>query len=195
MHSPRSTHRRLGALAAATLLLTLAGTAHAAAAGTAKPRGTSENAKRDASLSAPAAAGPSCLDIGKTRNNGDRAHLWQCGPTNNNQFFVIAGGMVYVADTVATAREMCLDAGSTRNNGDQVIIWQCGSTNANQNWVIRDGQFVIADTLGTNREMCLDMGKTRGNGALVHLWQCGSTNSNQQWVVQGGSIVAADTLS
>ncbi|MFB7676233.1 RICIN domain-containing protein [Kitasatospora purpeofusca] len=189
--------RRLGALAGAALLLTLAGTVPAVAAGTANPHDASGKLGRGASAQAPAAGTPACLDIGKTRNNGDRAHLWQCSPSNANQRFVIDTGLVLVADTVGTGKEMCLDAGSTRNNGDQVKIWQCSTSNANPNqrWVVREGQFVVADTIDTGKEMCLDMGKTRNNGDLVHLWQCGSTNANQQWVVQRGVIAAEDTAT
>ncbi|SFM71596.1 Ricin-type beta-trefoil lectin domain-containing protein [Saccharopolyspora antimicrobica] len=94
-----------------------------------------------------AATGSKCLDVGSTRNNGDKSHLWDCGDRNNNQKFAIDGSQIRIVDTIGTRQEMCLDAGNTRNNGDKVHLWRCGDTNKNQKWVVQRGQIKIEDTL------------------------------------------------
>jgi len=98
---------------------------------------------------------PMCLDIGNTRNNGDRAIIWQCANPGDtflvNQKFVIEHGQLKVANTLGTTRPMCLDIGNTRNNGDTAIIWQCAASWEsylyNQRFVIEHSMIKVADTL------------------------------------------------
>ncbi|MFD4888243.1 hypothetical protein, partial [Kitasatospora sp. NPDC058402] len=42
-----------------------------------------------------------CLDVGGSRNNGDRVKIWQCqSPGFGNQNFVIDSGQIKVKDTI-----------------------------------------------------------------------------------------------
>lgn len=41
-----------------------------------------------------------CLDMGKTRNNGDEVHRWQCGSANDNQRWAVHCGSFKAEDTL-----------------------------------------------------------------------------------------------
>ncbi|MFF2189173.1 ricin-type beta-trefoil lectin domain protein [Streptomyces sp. NPDC058155] len=92
-----------------------------------------------------AAAKAMCLDVGNTRNNGDKTVIWECG-NNTNQRFVLANGQIKVEDTIGKSREMCLDAGGGRSNSDRTRIWQCVD-HTNQKWVLQRGYIKVADTI------------------------------------------------
>jgi hypothetical protein len=122
-----------------------------------------------------------CLDVeGMSKERGTRIQQWNCGKTENQQWFLInAGRKYYYIISKNSGFSLDID-GASKEAGAKLIQWTFHGEH-HQQWELRDageGYYII---VARHSGKCLDVeGYNTNDGAKVQQWTL-NPSDNQKW--------------